>query len=266
MNPYYENTPDEMRVILASDFSFPAHLHPDLELLMVLSGAVEAEIGGQKAQLCAGDFAMIFPQQPHRYLQTSEEQTNVAIIIAKPWFFGEYVHVLLGGHPAEPVWRADALPADIPWAVGRLLDPDARQNRALSRALLQIVLAHICTEYPLEEDSDAGFADMTCRAVDYIQQHYDEPLSLDDVARALGISRYALSRLFNGRLGVRFTRYLNELRIHKAQDLLQGSTIPIGDVAQRCGFENARTFNRAFLACCGRPPREYRALHKASGQ
>ena len=40
----------------------------------------------------------------------------------------------------------------------------------------------------------------------------------------------------------------------------------IGDVAQRCGFENARTFNRAFLACCGKPPREYRALYKTAGK
>ncbi len=263
VNPYYENNPAELRAFLTDDCSFPAHFHPDLELMMVLSGGVEAEIDGQKANLAAGDFAMIFPHQPHRYRQSPAEQTNVAFIIAKPWYFGEYVHALLGDHPADPVWRADRLPADIPWAVGRLVDPEVRHNRALGRALLQIVLAHICTEYPLEANSDAGFADMTCRAVDYIQQHYDEPLLLDDAARALGINRYALSRLFNGRLGVRFTSYLNELRIHKAQDLLQGSTIPIGDVAQRCGFENVRTFNRAFLACCGMPPREYRALYKA---
>ena len=266
MNPYYENTPDDMRAFVSDNCSFPAHFHPDLELLAVLSGSVEAEIGGRKASLGAGDFAMVFPHQLHQYRCALEDGTKVAFIIAKPWCFGEYVHALLGGRPAEPVWRADALPPDISWAVGRLLDPDARQNRALGRALLQIVLAHICTEYPLQEDGDAGFADMTCRAVDYVQQHYDEPLLLEDVARALGISRYALSRLFNGRLGVRFTSYLNELRIHKAQNLLQGSTIPIGDVAQRCGFENARTFNRAFLACCGKPPREYRALYKTAGK
>ena len=92
----------------------------------------------------------------------------------------------------------------------------------------------------------------------YLGEHFDQPLSLDALSRALGASKYHLSHLFSERLGMNFRSYLNALRVERARLLLTGTAAPITQICYECGFENQRTFNRAFLAACGTTPTRYR--------
>ncbi len=95
----------------------------------------------------------------------------------------------------------------------------------------------------------------------YINEHFQEPLSLDDVAAFAGFSRYYFSRSFKKHTGYFFKDYLCRKRIQAAIDLLVSTDLPIRTIAEQSGFGSVATFNRVFLEKNGCTPTRYRAIY-----
>ena len=110
----------------------------------------------------------------------------------------------------------------------------------------------------------------TVRAVDqevitasmvYINEHYHEELSLDDVAAFAGFSRYYFSRSFKKQTGYFFKDYLCQKRLQVAMELLTRTELSMREVASRSGFGSVATFNRTFREKNGCTPSKYRAIY-----
>ena len=98
-------------------------------------------------------------------------------------------------------------------------------------------------------------------AVTLMENNVEEPLTLDEVASYVGISRRQLERLFNRYLHCAPSRYYLELRLSRARLLLLQTSIPVIDVAISCGFSTAPHFSRCYSELYGKPPsNERRAL------
>ena len=82
------------------------------------------------------------------------------------------------------------------------------------------------------------------------------------MARDLGFSPYALSRVFSGTFHKNFNTYLNETRLDYACSLLQYSGLSITEIWVNAGFDSQRTFNRVFQTRLHMTPREYRKMCK----
>ena len=96
------------------------------------------------------------------------------------------------------------------------------------------------------------------RVTNYIDEHYIDGLSLDEVAAATRISRYYVSHLFKELMDTTFVGYVNELRLNRAAMLLMTSDSPIIEIAALSGFNNLSNFNRAFKLHFGKTPSAYR--------
>ena len=96
------------------------------------------------------------------------------------------------------------------------------------------------------------------RVTSYIDEHYIDGLSLDDVANATGISRYYVSHLFKELMNTTFVGYVNDLRLNRAAMLLLTTDSPIIEIAALSGFNNLSNFNRAFKLHFGKTPSAYR--------
>ena len=94
--------------------------------------------------------------------------------------------------------------------------------------------------------------------LDYIDFHYNMELSLASLAKIFSVSESYLSSLFKKETGTSLTDYINSTRIRQALILLNTSTLPIGEVASRCGFLDSNYFSRIFKKQLGLSPREYR--------
>lgn len=93
----------------------------------------------------------------------------------------------------------------------------------------------------------------------YIDAHYTEDLTLEQVASYIGFSKYHFARLFKEHTNTTFHNYLCHKRIHAAQSMLTADQeLPITDIAFQIGFNNLTTFSRCFhkYALCS--PTEYR--------
>lgn len=96
------------------------------------------------------------------------------------------------------------------------------------------------------------------RAVQYISQHYAEPLSLETVAQVVGLNKSYLSRIFKIRTGETLVNYINQVRIRKAAELLKKTERKSYEIAEMVGYNNVEYFNQVFKKIMGVSPREYR--------
>lgn len=97
------------------------------------------------------------------------------------------------------------------------------------------------------------------RAIEYIQEHHSRTnLLLSDVAEAVHLSPSHLGHLFRLRHGVSFIRYLTDLRIEKAKQLLASTDLTIAAIAGLVGYDDATYFHRVFRRVTGLTPTAYR--------
>jgi len=97
------------------------------------------------------------------------------------------------------------------------------------------------------------------RAKQFIEQHYQEKLSLDAVAKAVNTDRYYLCKLFKKLTGLTFTAYLSRMRIEVARNLLLNPNLRISEIAFEVGFQSLTHFNLVFKRILGESPSSYRS-------
>ena len=96
----------------------------------------------------------------------------------------------------------------------------------------------------------------------YINDHYSEPLMLNDLADIAGMSPVAFSRFFRIRTNRTLSDYIADIRLGFAARLLVDTTKNISEICYECGFNNLSNFNRTFKNKRGSTPREFREMYK----
>jgi AraC-like DNA-binding protein len=203
--------------------------------------------------------------------------------------------VILSGRPSRAVWEKAVRDA---WevcgdtsvvALGSRTSQDALVSALVGEGFLDAAGAHgenfTAAGVGIEAQLEAGLrgcfrcselsptlrlfepqADGVCtavgRALDFIERHYAEPITLDDAARAAAYSRCHFSKLFKEQLGVCFVRYLGRVRIRRAVELLARTEMQITTVAFEVGFNDLSHFERVFRAVHRLSPSEFRAEAK----
>jgi len=99
------------------------------------------------------------------------------------------------------------------------------------------------------------------RVLDYIEAHFGESVSLDDLAGEACLSPFHFSRLFHEATGLSPHRYVTERRIRSAQQLIVAGAASLAEVALDTGFGSQAHFCRVFRQATGVSPRVYRELH-----
>jgi AraC-like DNA-binding protein len=130
----------------------------------------------------------------------------------------------------------------------------------LSKGLFSLdeTLAHLdaALERPHRLSSEAQR--LVRKAMAYVQQSYQEPLSRHDIARHVGMSDDYLTYCFRQELGMTPIAYLNRYRIAQAKRLLKESDGPITQIALDVGFSDSGYFSRVFRKEAGISPEVYR--------
>ena len=105
---------------------------------------------------------------------------------------------------------------------------------------------------------DVKHAVVMKKALKYVNAHYTEEITLDDVASSVFLSPTYFSKLFSEEMGCRFTAYLNKVRIDKSKLLLKSTNIALVDIAGLVGYEDQSYFTKVFKRVSGVSPGKYR--------
>lgn len=100
------------------------------------------------------------------------------------------------------------------------------------------------------------------RSLEYINLHFKERISLENVAEYANYNPTHFSKLFHKKMGITFNHYVSSLRINYAKRLLLTTEQSISFICFECGFSSVSSFNRNFSEIIGVSPSEYRAEYK----
>jgi AraC-like DNA-binding protein len=104
------------------------------------------------------------------------------------------------------------------------------------------------------------------RARDLADAHYAEPLDVDDLARAAGLSRAHFSREFRRAFGESPHAYLLTRRLERAAALLRMTDRSVADICFSVGLQSVGSFTTSFTRTYGAPPTAYRAAYPPAAQ
>jgi AraC-like DNA-binding protein len=187
-----------------------------------------------------------------RYMEAVAAQCGYRIEPARAHFESGFERM------ADALVASGALDARSFAALCQVLDRSAGEARSMSdlfaayrRAALDLSEA---LERPVPARRDRGLR----RALDFVHNHFAEPLRLDRVARMAGFAPNYFSQLFKANEKRTFADYLVGLRVERARQLLTGTNADVARVAERSGFRSAQYFSRVFRRRVGVTPREYR--------
>jgi AraC-like DNA-binding protein/ligand-binding sensor protein len=133
-----------------------------------------------------------------------------------------------------------------------------RQYAAVIR-LLEIFGKHLslAANRMTVQDAEAE-PPMIRRAKAHIAGHYGDPISLDEIARAMHVSTFYFCKMFKKATGLTFTDYLGRVRVEKAKNLLLNPHLRVSEIAYTVGFQSLTHFNRIFRKVVGESPTDFR--------
>ena len=270
---------EDYEVFYYSDTHFRSvgsHSHDYCELYFFEAGAVTMEIGGKGYPLRPGDVILIPPGMDHRALLTDPEKPYRRFVF---WQSRPFLEALEARSPdcgyllrrAESrgryVYRFDPVAFNaIRTRLFTLLD-EIHADRFGKATAIDLIITDLLlflgrTVYEQEQRRNRKEQLSRYEAItQYVDQHLDEPLSLDDLAKRFFLSKYYLVHLFRENTGLSLHQYILKKRLAACRDAMQGGAAA-GEVCRRWGFYDYSAFYRAFRKEYGMSPSAYLELHR----
>ncbi len=228
------------------------HFHRNLELIYVISGAVNCTVNNQLCRLSRGEFGLCLPYDIHRYVPESDTRYWVLV------FSEDYVRYLsaqLTGKTGES-FRFSCKPAIEAFVTEQLINNDSPSTLTLKSclyAVLEEYLKHIkLIDKSTKEQRISSFIS------DYIQKYHTQKVTLSDLATNLGYDYNYMSRFFRNTFNMTFSDFVNIYRLETATKLLEDTYESVSAIAFKSGFQSVRAFNAFFKKNTGISPSEYR--------
>lgn len=269
MYPFYEarhsGNNDYFTIFSSKNITFPPHLHSYVELIYVLEGNIKISVNNLSKDLEKGYVAVIFPNDIHSYHTETSSNSKSIILIFSPDVISGYFSKNADQTLENPFIRLDSIEEIIFTLIDMLYkEHKSSKNVYVIKGFLYAIFGKLDSQFVLK-DNIYSYTSAIQPLLVYIEGHYTKNITLDSIAKALGYSKFYLSRLFSNKIGYQFNDYVNRLRINMAQRLIKETDDKIFDIAMECGFESLRNFNRVFKGYTGVTPKTYRNAAESKG-
>ena len=241
------------------------HFHAEYaELLFVQEGTCWVSVAGWKEVMRAGDFALCAAGQPHSCWVEPEQQATVISCGVD--------HLLLRGREENcfleqrerPIVHAEEGSKALEQLLASLMqaaqDPNGQSGEICSYLSAAAVLLALRLQRAAAEQLEQARYSLGIRTQLYLDRHYTEPLTLDSIAQAMGVSKYHLDRVFLTGAGCTPNQYITRRRMARAQMLLASTDQSVQHIALQCGYNSYTYFTSVFRKTVGKSPREYRRM------
>ncbi len=227
----------------------------------VISGNGVYEVNGTVCELTAGDTFILYPEKEVKYYADEHQ----------PW---EYAWVGFMGEDADSLIRATDFSKEEPWIKEGILPQKEVQRKlediysvkgsdyesavAMTGALYTFLAVLMKYASPAQEQIRDNQLIYVEKAKDYITNNYSYPITVEEIAEYVGISRSHLFRAFQNHIQQSPKEYLTEFRIKRARHIMRETGLSVAAIAYSVGFENNLYFSKAFRSKMQMSPSEYR--------
>jgi AraC family transcriptional regulator len=259
----------------AERYDSGAAAHPGIEVAWCRHGAAEYRIGTRRVVLCPGQ-AIIVPAQVE-HVTVPEAGTEAASLLLDERALEASAEAMGSRLEGARLLSGDERRPSPLMVLGGLLEREAAAPlrggalavEALTDALVvEVLRAGVPTGAHDPAPAPGGGVDPRVRrAIDLVEARYADPLGIDDLARAAHMSRYHFSRVFRAETGKTPYRYLLDVRLARAAQLLRSRRCDVTEAALSVGWNDLGRFGRMFRQAHGVAPSAYlRASAGSAGQ
>ncbi|MDR1469394.1 MAG: AraC family transcriptional regulator [Spirochaetaceae bacterium] len=239
------------------------HSHAFLEVMFIKSGSGEAIVGGKRHTLAGGDILIHNARTPHNEFSSERDPLEI-------YFFAAEKIELSGlpkGHLVAPEKTnllhtgedADTF-AFYFSALVKESQSEAHMAKEMTESLTRATLIMILRLLMSDSEQYLKINRLYFRAKTYIDEHFANINSVEEICRVQHISSYYLTHLFKSHSGTTPLRYLIGRKLELAKRLLKTTSLPVREIAQDCGWEDAAYFSKVFKAHEKVTPLEYRTV------
>jgi len=258
------------------------HEHDCLELVLVTGGHATHRLELESFPIEKGDVFVVPPGMSHGYGNCRALDLMNVVFDLKRLELPEYQLLRIPGYVAlfslEPRLRVrdgfksrlkldnQAL-AEVLQLIGLLRKETLERKPTFELActgLLTTVLVHLARSYAAMTTPQSQALMRVASVVEWLNQHFVDPIALEDLARRAHMSKSTLGRCFQECFGMAPMSYLIDLRLKQAEHLLRDTNTLIRDIAPRIGIDNPSYFARIFRKRTGLEPSAYRERHQSS--
>lgn len=263
---------DDTRDYYKNDINW--HWHEEFELVYIIEGCVACHINQSVYELQPGECIFINSSVLHRF--TSEKYGIITNVIFLPAFlaakesliYRKYVMPLEKAEMPcivlrkEEVWKKQMLSllqelfSNLKTAEWNELSIRNQLSEIWLLMFLQLNSEQLA---PKMVNGSAHSRKMLQAMIQYIQMHFERPITLADIAGAANISKNTALRYFQENIGISPVEYLMQYRLNNACKMLRETSEKITYIARCAGYDNVSYFNRIFKKYVGKTPSQYRA-------
>ncbi|MBO5938686.1 MAG: helix-turn-helix domain-containing protein [Clostridia bacterium] len=253
-----------------SNITTHRHSHDFLEIVYILQGSGIHEIGDTTYTMFPGCLYIVDSGEVHNlhFHETSEyynlflkEDFLQEITLSLDGAEVDALSFLRGRKNSEPFVRFSAEKNRLIQELFGQCYFELHKAEAPERALVRHYLSLLLLEYAsaLRQIDHTREPDVILpRAIDYINRHYKEPLSIDEIARRYNYNPVYFGRLFQKYYGCPIKSYISDLRLTFAGELLETTSYSIDEIVLQAGFGNKLQFYKKFKERFGCTPKEYK--------
>jgi AraC-like DNA-binding protein len=245
--------------------------HEYFELLYLCSGEAVYQVQDRSFEVGPGDLFLVGSTLLHRMRQYRTREVRGAALYFLPSLVGEIEYLMPflvqdSGFP-HVVEASTGVPEQVFDLMKRAhaeLPAESNRARLSVKTYLKMILVLLVNHFAGWRGSEEVFErqqldlERLKPLFDWIGAHYSQPLTVEDGAARLGMSRSNFMRFFKHVTGQSFVGYLNRFRVAKAEALLAETDLTIAEVSQQTGFCDQSYFGLVFRNLLQVTPREYK--------
>lgn len=241
---------------------YPFHWHRDAEIILCLSGCMNAQINEKRYCLTEGKILFVNPNEVHgTYTEPRSEMMVLQISHDLLSRLTQQLHFTID---EEKLFNSEDT-KEIQLLLKQMyvhFNINEKGAKIKMLSLLYDFCYRMVRDYQktinkvqVVSQKKIDLLDSVCN---YIYQHQSEPISLNAIAQIFSYTPQYLSNIFKKYLNITFNEYVNSLRVDASLDLLLNSDYSLSQISDKCGFASLRTFNREFKKVYGITPKEFK--------
>lgn len=256
--------------------TYPMHWHDEMEVVLVESGEFDEYVDLENFHVKKGDIIIINPCVLHSFRQSEGLSSRFRTVIFNMNMLTsnntdacsiKYFTPFLDNMYINPVViSSDAPHYEELYAVVRnlisLYDDKNDFFEIKIRSELYNLFFILLSYFFEPEDHEPSIKDTTTRNIktilDYISENYTSPITIDELAETVNLSKHYFMRFFKKYMGMTCIEYINDYRLNIAANLLLTTGMQITEIAAKIGVNNLSYFNRIFKKKYNMAPKEYR--------
>ena len=228
--------------------------------ILVTEGSGSLTYNGQHYDLSAGDCAFIDCKLPYSHTTSSN-------LWSLQWvhFFGPNmpdIYAKYAERGGEPVFKStkSALYSKMLGDLYEIAESEdyLRDMKIYQQLLSLLTLLMEDSWHPENSHRNSPKRENLMELREYLDDHYLEHISLDELSEKFFINKFYLTRIFKEQFGVSINSYITSLRITHAKQLLRFTTLSTSEIAEQCGMPDANYFSRTFKKVEGITPGQFR--------